>query len=223
LDHNLKKGKKMNLTPASASPSLAVFREDDDNIFVDLRAKFSFVEDADGDLEPEPAEAPKNPDENHLNVFDMTPEQIKHYESRMLPDRYSQVGFLKVGQSLFEVCQKDRDTLNKANITYEKMAASLEQFFQYDDNSTLGKFNVRKMCTRGFQPCPFTIKFDISGGADCANHIGSFDITVTNLELKETITFPSLMPHLIRNHLFFEGTDYRLDPEKAIRVLEIKP
>ena len=54
---------------------------------------------------------------------------------------------------------------------------------------------------------------------------GSRDIRVINIRTNEEITYPCLTIHLIACHRFFEGkgTLYRLDPERACRVLELKP
>jgi len=48
-------------------------------------------------------------------------------------------------------------------------------------------------------------------------------LTVINIKTNESITFGVLLPHLIRNHGFFQGkqSPFRLDPEKVVKVLEL--
>ncbi len=50
-----------------------------------------------------------------------------------------------------------------------------------------------------------------------------FDFLILNRRLGESVTGPGLIVHLIREHQFFEGSEspYRLEPSKAIRVLDL--
>lgn len=69
---------------------------------------------------------------------------------------------------------------------------------------------------RGFQGCPW----------GCADSTwGYFDFLILNRRSGEYLTGPGLIVHLIRAHRFFEGNEspYRVDPPKAIRVLEMGP
>ena len=47
---------------------------------------------------------------------------------------------------------------------------------------------------------------------------------ILNRETGESFTGPGLIVHLIREHHFFEGKEspYRVEPEKAVRVLELQ-
>ncbi len=67
---------------------------------------------------------------------------------------------------------------------------------------------------RGPQECPWGCPFD---------PWGSFDFLLLNRNTGEYVTGPGLIVHLIREHRFFEGLEspYRLDPERAARVLEL--
>jgi hypothetical protein len=50
------------------------------------------------------------------------------------------------------------------------------------------------------------------------------DITVTNTDTKETLTYNTLLQHMILTHQFFEGSvSHRIDPETVVRVLDIQP
>ena len=66
----------------------------------------------------------------------------------------------------------------------------------------------------GLQQCPW---------CGYVSQICGSDYTVENTNLKEKISFPGLILHLIREHHFFEGkgTRYRVDPEDVVRILEV--
>lgn len=70
---------------------------------------------------------------------------------------------------------------------------------------------------RGFQVCPWP----------CADpvHWAYLDFLLLNREFGKYLTGPGMIVHLIREHHFFEGrkSPYRVDPEKAIQVLELAP
>jgi hypothetical protein len=69
----------------------------------------------------------------------------------------------------------------------------------------------------GYQYCPFRDPAsEPCGLTDC-------DFLIANPRRGEWIVFSGLLPHLIAAHHFSEGrgTAYRLDPEMAVRVLEL--
>jgi|GEM_PF-2048463 len=84
-----------------------------------------------------------------------------------------------------------------------------------------GKFLVSSVSYCGWQDCPF----ENSQGEPCQEIIYSTtDFSIKNTINQQSIDFPGLAIHLIRDHHFFEGSvKYRVDPEKAIGVLGIKP
>ncbi len=53
---------------------------------------------------------------------------------------------------------------------------------------------------------------------------GNTDLMIFNRETGESVTFPALMPHLIRAHHFFGGLDspYRTEPEQLATVLGLE-
>lgn len=79
----------------------------------------------------------------------------------------------------------------------------------------VGKLQLFIQQWRGFQKCPW----------DCAvnTRLASIEFLILNRETGESFTGPGLIVHLIREHHFFEGKEspYRVDPEKAVRVLEL--
>ena len=90
-------------------------------------------------------------------------------------------------------------------------------------------FSVKIQSWCGSQGCPFwkeTAALDEPEKTkllDCGG-AGGCDETITNLKTGESLTISSLMSHLIFYHHFYEGnTEYRADPEKLIRFLDIDP
>ena len=75
------------------------------------------------------------------------------------------------------------------------------------------QFQVFTILWLGFQDCPW----------GCKDAKGNFDFLILNRNTGQSFTGPALIIHMIRSHEFFEGLEspFRLDPEKAIRVLEI--
>jgi hypothetical protein len=70
--------------------------------------------------------------------------------------------------------------------------------------------------SRGFQECPWGCDYE---------HWSSFDFLILNRRSGRYLTGPGLIVHLIRKHHFFEGLEspYRVDPTKAVQVLELVP
>lgn len=82
-----------------------------------------------------------------------------------------------------------------------------------------GQFLVDIVSWGGSQECPFKVDKHYHG-----YRYGADDVLVVNLRTKESLTFSSLLPHMIAKHGFFEGQGlYRVDPERLIRVLNIQP
>ena len=54
-------------------------------------------------------------------------------------------------------------------------------------------------------------------------YLSTVDFEIKNIALDEGISSTSLYTHLIRDHSFFggPGTAYRIDPSKAIRILQL--
>ena len=167
----------------------------------------------------------------HCNVSNdqLSMEEWSSIESRMRPDRYSQVGFLAEDEKLSTVIEQDRQTLQHFGITYDQIADILKYIEdKYIKSSHLvalinEKYQVSSVCYMGAQECPFqNHKLDDRyHGVD----YGSVDLTVKNVATGKTITFGTLLHHLIRAHHFFESpkSPYRLDPVDVIELFDLKP
>lgn len=148
---------------------------------------------------------------------------IGHLEEKMRPGSLSTGGFIGEAESLAEVMYKDEKALEKMGVTYEDVAERIEEIIHkvpYLSREPTPveirgkKFHVRGVAWRGGQECPF---------GDGTPEYSNLDLYVENEE-GHAITFPGMIAHLIRKHRFFEGegSPYRLDPERAVKILGIE-
>jgi hypothetical protein len=169
---------------------------------------------------------------------------ITELEKRMRPGAWSRGGFLGPTESLESVINQDAQIVKRCGISYENIANILEKilssaakhssafmsfFPDLDAPESVPHFDLNRLppitagCiidnlqifTVGFlgvQECPWGCKAS-----------GAFDFLILNRQTGESITGPSLVTHLIREHHFFEGKEspYRTDPAKLLRVLEV--
>jgi len=98
----------------------------------------------------------------------------------------------------------------------------------YFGNHTL-PLNVSYVSYAGWQYCPLcNIDFNVTYGLDFTevddDRFIRSDSDFTITRNSESLFFSELHVHLIRKHHFFEGhTKYRLEPERAIKILGIEP
>src|SRR3989344_376553 len=180
-----------------------------------------------------------------LFIEDLSPEQIALLEGRMRPSQYSHTGFLNQNQSLQEVIEADAKVLEHQGITHKQVGDRLDSlmgqgFRQWDLASRAGEdyfkargkgalvddfLRVFAVGWMGSQQCPWFYETEPTEYGhrlyNCGS--GSHDFTVKNERQGTEIRFPQLMVHLVRDHYFFEGdTSYRLNPEDAVKELELK-
>ena len=181
-----------------------------------------------------------------LFIEDLSPEQIEIIEGRMGSGQYSSAGFLGQNQSLRAVIEADAKVLKGYGITHKQVGDRLdslmgqafrrwelasragENYFESQNRGALVADFLRVFAVSwmGSQQCPFFYETrpseDGFGIYSCGS--GSHDFTVKNERKGTKIRFPQLMAHLVRDHQFFEGdSSYRLNPEDAVKVLELKP
>lgn len=156
-------------------------------------------------------------------------------------DFYSDTGFIDATESLMEVVKRDHEyVVSKLGeeghkIIIEVLRESiikpaLDKINTKDisdvSNVEVGNVLVRKIDYYGNQCCPFW-SMGINdknkpGKASCLGR-GGVDYIITNKTTGEELFIPALILHLIEAHHFYEGNVlHRVDPEKLIRVLEIK-
>ena len=144
-------------------------------------------------------------------------------EASMKPGNLSAGGFLGENEILDEVLRADDEIVKRLGITHEQIASRIEYFMNAagypssEGKLVDGKYLVGGTAWRGGQSCPW-------GDAGFMMPNSSVDMYVKNQELGEQLNFPGGIVHLIREHKFYEGKEspYRVDPEKAVRVLDIK-
>lgn len=173
----------------------------------------------------------------HCNIHDINEEELKVIESRMFPGRLSIQGFLQHGESLADVLFHDRQTLKKCEITNIQIADALESvlavhrsrlFIDYYEKTNKSKelifdrFRVEEVTYMGAQLCPFQ-----NDKLDSKYHgyeYGDTDVVIFD-ESRDSISFNTLLIHMIRDHHFFESPNvtHRVDPLKVIRFLNLKP
>jgi hypothetical protein len=171
-------------------------------------------------------------------IEDMSREHFKTLEKRLKPGEASASGFLGNGEFLDSIVHADRATLQKLGITHKQIADKLhglfvkaftawkrelektgneDSYYQAREKGVLlekGRFHVSARGWKSPQFCPWE---DGAGGRH--------DFVIKNTRTGETLQLSELIPHLVKEHHFFEGkaTHYRLDPKHAVKVLELKP
>ena len=147
----------------------------------------------------------------------------ENIEASMKPGKSSMGGFLGKDEKLDEVQKADDETVTRLGVTHEQIASRIEYFItavgypSREGRVVDGKYLVGGTVWRGGQECPW-------GDAGSMMPHSSMDLFVKNQELGEQLNFPGGIVHLIRAHQFYEGREslYRVDPEKAVRVLDVK-
>ncbi len=165
------------------------------------------------------------------SVFDLNKEQISEIESRMRSRGLGE------DESLMEVCERDRETLQELKVTYEQVASKLEELIKKSNLSeTISdeKYEYKMTAYFGYNFCPFSDResvktyvnhrWDYSDDHEwdiCGNEPTRY--TIKRLDTGDTFTFSGLLPHLIRDHsiLLDRKPDHYIDPTKLVRILEL--
>lgn len=166
---------------------------------------------------------------------------------------YSGAGFLGKNESLLKVIHSDWQVVERYRTTHGEIADALDKIVaETFDNRAHGntkplekyqlhpdyEFVQATIFADGFQSCPWDCDVSTAGGED----VGIFvrkgipvkkDTTIIEQTIeiqkkyrkKEILCAPvtSLLPHLIREHYFFEGKEspYRADPVFLIKALNL--
>lgn len=149
--------------------------------------------------------------------------KVVDLESNMRPGALSAGGFLGRSESLDSVIQSDGAAVLRLGISYRDIAdtleaillAALERHWEHPEGFEVGELKVSLQVWRGLQECPWGCSLDV------CKKLGFVDFDITNKSLRESVSGPGLIAHLIRDHRFFEGKEspYRVDPEQIARVL----
>lgn len=156
---------------------------------------------------------------------------LDELERRMRPGGWSQEGFLTQKQSLARVVAADLASLQELGVTPQKIADSLECLLEEGSHggrfrpARIRYFQIRIIRSHKMRTCPWATKqFEWCHIGEGAKYLTTEDFEIRNARLKEALMGTSLCIHLIRDHGFFggPGTVYRVDPERAVRVLELR-
>lgn len=163
-------------------------------------------------------------------------DELHEIEEIMLPGEYSQCGFLKEGDNLFKIYHDDKDYLNKVGITYDQIADILEYHYgkasriaslrsdnggDYSGPVEYDNYKITRETWMGAQQCPFQ---ESSDKKYYGYMYGDTDVAILNLTTNKSITFNTLLPHMIRHHHFFESPNvqHRVNPKDVIEFFDLK-
>lgn len=167
---------------------------------------------------------------------------IGELEKRMRPNVNSKWGFLGEDESLPALISSDYCTMQERDLDYNVMADKLEKILARKGCVSLlggGNLTITEM-TCGAMKCPwrdgkddqafYTMFFDTTN----EEHVNFLDYWKENgipfnrdykkMFMREPVMIVSgLMPHLIRDHHFFEGeeTAYRISPIQLAKYLKM--
>lgn len=150
---------------------------------------------------------------------DLSIDEIKMIEARMYPGQYSDEGFLQTGESLFEICENDRQYLQSINITYKQIVDFLTSLIRKRKDP---RYKITEISYLGSQQCPFQNHLLDN---ELHDEYGDSDITITDKITGKNITFNTLLLHMIEIHHFFESplVSHRLDPKRVIEMFNLQP
>jgi len=155
---------------------------------------------------------------------------VDELERRMRPGGWSQEGFLRPEQSLVQVLADDRASIQKLGVSVQQISDALEILLEKGAHSNrfkpeyVGHFKVQIIHSRKMRTCPWAPQqFEWCRFGRGVTYLTTEDFKITNTRIGESLRSTSLCLHLIRDHSFFggRGTPYRIEPEKAARVLEL--
>lgn len=139
----------------------------------------------------------------------------------MAAGRITRDGFLgKDRRPLIQILAEDENTVHALGLTHREIADRMRWFTEAGKGG-LGttvkveeRWEVRVQSVRGLLPCPW-------------GHEGMYpktNVFLRKLDSGETLVWTDLGVHMIGEHGFYEGigSGFRVDPEKAARVLGLK-
>jgi hypothetical protein len=163
-----------------------------------------------------------------LSTLPQDPQKLRELEKKLRPrylGRYgSTEGFMGINESLKEILISDYITLRNLGITYSQIADRLDSLMEVGGRGgEIGRFKFGGEISCGEQLCPWEDAHSCNQyimwlvpkngkkgfePGEVFNALGSIEIS-------------GLMPHLIREHYFFEGkeSNYRINPEDIYEIL----
>jgi len=156
------------------------------------------------------------PLEKVLASLPQTEKSLKVLEARLKPSKgeYSSgEGFIGAEENIKDIITADYLALKELGLNYDFVSLKLNELID-SDIKEIGNFNVAREGTCGYQQCPWMDKQDD----------GAYVMWLMPKESnKEKIIVSGIMPHLIKEHYFFEGTKskYRVDPKRIGEIINL--
>jgi hypothetical protein len=164
--------------------------------------------------------------EDVLKVIPTDRQEREKLTKRLRPtlDRYgSSEGFMGDNEEVEEIIRRDYETLQRLGVSYSQIGERLAVLMNLDRTGMVGNYKFAGEITCGEQECPW------KDGKTCKQYVmwlvpSDGKNSLTPLEVFNTpgtIEVSGLMPHLIKDHYFFEGhkSRYRLDPTQISRII----
>ncbi|MBL7078643.1 hypothetical protein ISS42_03220 [Candidatus Shapirobacteria bacterium] len=139
--------------------------------------------------------------------------------------KISMAGFLKEGQTLKQVLERDEQALRMLGYTAQEVADLLGPVTEgvanggnFEYTAPNGKqYEVRVQTWLGSQRCPWRDKVDWRRSS------GAMDMYFTEKgKGGEPVHIAGLVRHLVEKHGFFEGSSYRVAPETIVEMFGIE-
>ena len=146
---------------------------------------------------------------------------FKEIQDLMAPGKLTIDGFLGGdNRSLVDILAADDLVVRSRGFDHKTIAARLTQFMNEGRKGLgnpvkfRGDFIITVDESRGVVPCPFRHGYLAS----------KVNVRIEDVVLGETLVYSDLSIHLIAAHGFYQGkgSQYRLDPEKVLRVLRME-
>jgi hypothetical protein len=159
----------------------------------------------------------------------MTNVKIETVEKRIHPGNWSPDGLLKLNQSLKQIIENDKKTLQKLGTNSKELGSMLSGLIEKANKSNDHRpeknknYKIEIIRTPGLASCPWSEEeFTICTHGEGQKYLSYIEFHITNLNNKITISGNSLMIHLIRDHGFFggPGTKYRIEPSILYTLLK---
>ncbi len=159
----------------------------------------------------------------------MTNVKIDIVEKRLRPGNWNPDGLLGQDQSLQQIIENDKKTLQKLGTTSKELGSLLSGLIERaekNNSNRSGKdknFYIEIIRTPGLASCPWSKEeFTVCTHGEGQKYLSYIQFNITNLNNKITISGNSLMIHLIRDHGFFggPGTKYRIEPSILYTLLK---
>ncbi len=139
--------------------------------------------------------------------------------------------FFTGDQELDKIIQADDKAVRRLGVTHEQIANRIEYFAKEARSRSRrylygGSVDERFDDVYEIKTHPFAHQQKCSLNTDpsCKQKYGDRNVRVRNLKLGEELFFPSLITHSIREHRYYGGQKlHRVDPKRAVRILDIKP